>query len=325
MSGLDRRSLLAASVALPMLRPATGHAQAFPSRPVRIIVPAAPGGILDTTARSLAPGLSERLGQSVVVENRSGAGGTIGVTAARNAEPDGHSLLLAHTGEMAINPALMANLPYDPERDFQPVAGGLVAANVLIGHAGAGFSTLTEMVAAARARPGQMAYASPGNGTLNHIATEMFATAAGISLTHVPYRGGGPAGLAVATGEVSLALLALPTALPHVQSGRARVLAVMLRDRSPLSPDWPTAREGGVDVESRIWTGFFAQRAVPAPVVATLTRAILAELASPALRERVAAAGAVPMPLDAPAFGAMVTEEARRFATFVRDRNFRLD
>jgi tripartite-type tricarboxylate transporter receptor subunit TctC len=170
-----------------------------------------------------------------------------------------------------------------------------------------------------------MAYASPGNGTLNHLATEMFAAAAGISLTHVPYRGGGPAGLAVATGEVSLALLALPTALPHVQSGRARVLAVMLRDRTPLAPDWPTAREGGVDVESRIWTGFFAQRAVPAPVVATLSRAILSALAEPALRERFAAAGAVPMPLEAPAFGALVAEEARRFASFVRERNFRLD
>ncbi len=322
MPRLHRRHLMA----LPLACPGTiARAQTFPTRSLRVIVPAAPGGVLDTTVRGIAPALGERLGQSVVVDNRSGAGGSIGVAAARAAEADGHTLLLAHAGEMAINPALMPNLPYDPERDFQPLSGGLLAANVLVAHAGASFSTLREMIAAARARPGQIAYASPGNGTLNHLSTEMLAAAAGISLTHVPYRGGGPAGVAVATGEVSLALLALPTALPHVQSGRARVMGVMLPERSPLAPDWPTAREGGLDFQSSIWTGFFAQRAVPAPIAATLSLALLAVLREAATRERFAAAGAVPMLLDAPAFGALVADDSRRYGTFIRDRNFRIE
>lgn len=301
-------------------------AQNYPQRSVRIIVPAAAGGVLDLTARVIGQHLSDKLGQQFIVENRPGAGGVVGVTAALGAAADGYTLLVAHSGEMAINPALMRDLPYQPQRDFEPVAPGMRTPLLWAANAASPYQTLQQFIDAARAEPGKIAYASAGNGTLNHIIGEMFAAEAKVSLLHVPYRGGGPASAAVAGGEVPTGLLAVSSSAPHVRSGRMRVLALTSGKRASFSPDWPTVAETAIPgFDASIWTGFFIKKGAPAEIVELLDREIAQALASAEVRSRFEAVGAEPMQMSRAEFGKLLANDAERFGAFIREKNIRAE
>jgi tripartite-type tricarboxylate transporter receptor subunit TctC len=267
-------------------------AQSFPSRPVSLIVPSSPAGITDIAARFLGERLSDLWGKQVVVENRPGGGGSIGVASAVRAIPDGYTLLMTTNGELALNPAINAKTKYDYKKDLVPIA--MVTNNpiVLAANTGTPFKTLADVVAAAKAQPGTITWGSPGVGTWNHLTGEWLADALGIKLLHVPYRGGGPAGTALAGGEISLGFLAISSALPHVQSGRVRVLALTSGHRSKVDPDWPTVAEGAVPgFDSKQWVGLYAPAGLDPALRDKIEADVLSVLAQPAVKSRFETAG----------------------------------
>lgn len=256
---LHRRSLLAAALALPLL----GHAQAWPARPIVMIVPQAPGGTNDIVGRLVSQKLAEVLGASVVVENRPGAGGNIGTQAVAKAPRDGHTLLMTISSSQAINPALYRKPGFDPVKDFRPI--GLIGSvpNVLLAHPGFAAKSVPELISMARGRPDEFRYASAGNGTLNHLLGEMLNSMAGIQLQHVPYKGVAPALNDVLGGQVPLLFGSLPSTLPHIQAGRLRALAVSGAARSPLLPDVPTIGETVPGYNGTLWVGLLRLKACP--------------------------------------------------------------
>ena len=228
-------------------------AQDFPSKPIRIVVPFPPGGGVDVGARLLAAKMTERLGWQFVIDNRPGGNGFIAATNIAKSPPDGYSLFMAHVGEIAINPALFANVPYDLDRDFVPITLVGDGPMVYFANSQAPFSTLREFVAAAKAKPDTIAYSSAGNGSLNHLAAEWLAQAAGIKLVHVPFKGGAAAATAVAAGDVPFGVSSIPGLIPHLKSGRVKVLAVTTAKRASFRPDWPTTAELGVgDIDATL-------------------------------------------------------------------------
>src|SRR5688572_18463693 len=231
-------------------------AQDWPNRAIRIIVPFAPGGATDIPARLVAPKLSDALGQPVVVENRTGAGGIVGIQAAAQSQPDGYTMLMATNGELVMNPSIYPKLPYDPFKDFVPVSIMLESPMLLVTSSTSSFNSVADVLAAAKAKPGSVTYATAGTGSTSHVLTEMLAQQAGVKLLHVPYKGGAPASAAAASGEVNMALLNLGSAVNFVKSGKAKALAVTSARRNANFPDWPTAVEAGIPgfVEA-IWVG----------------------------------------------------------------------
>src|SRR2546421_11467412 len=221
-------------------------AQDYPSKPIRILVPFAPGGAVDTSTRILTQKMSERLGWNFVIENRPGGNGFIATTAVAKSAADGYTLLMAHTGEFAVNPALFDNVPYELERDFVPITMVSDAPMLYLARAAAPFNTFQELVREAKAKPGTVTFASPGNGSINHLAGEWLAHAAGIKLQHVPYKGGAPAAAAVGAGDVEFGVMAVPGAAPFIKSGRGKVIGITTAKKSPLDPSWPTPRDAGI-------------------------------------------------------------------------------
>lgn len=292
--GPGRRSLLAAAVAGAMLAPAgVARAQAWPERPVRLIVPFPPGGPSDAVGRIVADELSARLGQPVVVENRGGAGGVVGAAAVAGAT-DRHTLLLASTGHV-VQPALQPRLPYDPFGDFEPVA--LVSATplVVVVPMASPYASLRDLAAAARARPGRLTYASGGNGTMNQLAAELFNAAAGTDVMNVTYRGEGALLPDLVTGKVDIGSLNLPTALPMLGAGRLKALATTGRTRLEDLPQVPTMAEAGFPgVEAYGWQALLAPRATPPDGMARLAAAMADFLAQTSVRARLAGIGALP-------------------------------
>src|SRR5687768_18491136 len=205
---------------------ALAQAQDYPNKPIRMLVPFAPGGAVDTTARVLAQAMQQRVNWQFVIENRPGGNGFIATTAAAKSAPDGYTLLMAHTGEFAVNPALFADVPYELERDFVAITMVSDAPMLYLATAKAPFNTFQELVAQAKAKPGSISYGSAGNGSINHLAGEWLAQAAGIQLLHVPYKGGAPAAAAVAAGDVHFGVMAAPGAMPHIKSGRGKVIGI---------------------------------------------------------------------------------------------------
>ena len=232
-------------VALVVLCGAPAHAQNYPAKPIHIMVPYAPGGITDIAARILGAKLTEAWGQQVVVENKPGGNGFIGMTAGAKGAPDGYTLTMATVGDIAINPAMFKEMPYDMQRDFVPIAMVSDAPMVLAASANAPFKTIDELIAAAKAQPGRLSVATPGNGSVNQIVLEWMALNTDTKFQHIPYKGGAPAAAALAAGDIPLGILASSSAAPHVKSGRVRPLAVTMAKRSKLSPDWPTLAGGG--------------------------------------------------------------------------------
>jgi tripartite-type tricarboxylate transporter receptor subunit TctC len=312
--------------ALVLLCVGPAQAQPYPARPIHIMVPYAPGGITDIAARILGAKLTEVWGQQVVVENKPGGNGFIGMTAGAKAAPDGYTLTMATVGDIAINPAMFKDMPYDMQRDFVPIAMVSDAPMVLAASANAPFTTIPELLAAAKAQPGRLSVATPGNGSVNQIVLEWMALNTGTQFQHIPYKGGAPAAAALAAGDIPLGILASSSAAPHVKSGRARPLAVTMAKRSKFSPEWPTLQEAGVkEVDASNWTALFAPKGTPQPIIDKLNAEVVKILNMPDVKERFAGGGVDVIPSSAADLDARVKQEAERFRVIVQKANIRPD
>jgi tripartite-type tricarboxylate transporter receptor subunit TctC len=298
---------------------AMAAAQEFPSKPIRILVPFAPGGAVDTTARILTQKMTERLNWNFVVENRPGGNGFIATTAVKEAPADGYTLLMAHTGEFSVNPGLFPNVPYDLERDFVAITMVSDAPMLFLASSQVPFNNLQEMVAAAKAKPGAIAWSSAGTGSINHLAGEWLAVAAGIKVLHVPYKGGAPAAAAVAAGDVAYGVLAVPGATPHIKSGRGKVLGITTARKSVLDASWQTPREAGIpDLDASIWSGLFAPKATPRPVVERLNAEVRKTLEQPDVKKRFADSGYETAGMSSEEFLARIKREAERYRQVIQ-------
>jgi tripartite-type tricarboxylate transporter receptor subunit TctC len=294
-------------------------AQEYPGKPIRMLVPFAPGGAVDTTARVLAQAMQQRLGNwQFVIENRPGGNGFIATTAVAKSAADGYTLLMAHTGEFAVNPALFENVPYELERDFVPITMVSDAPMLYLATAKAPFNTFQELVAQAKAKPGGITFGSAGNGSINHLAGEWLAQAAGIQLLHVPYKGGAPAAAAVAAGDVHFGVMAAPGALPHIKSGRGKVIGITTAKKSPLDPSWATPRDAGIaDLDASIWVGLFAPKGTPQPIVERLNKEVRATLADADVKRRFVDTGAEAVGMTPAEFLARIKSDAERYKRVV--------
>lgn len=300
-------------------------AQAYPTRPIRIIVPFAPGGATDAVMRMLGPRLSDNLGQQIVVDNRPGGASTIGMDLVAKSPPDGYTLGVANLS-FAVNPSLFAKLPYNTERDFALVGLVAVVPLVLSVHPSLPVTSSKDLIALARARPGELNYSSSGNGSATQMATELFSYMTGIKMVHVPYTGGGPALLSVLSGQVSVYFGAIPAVLPHFKSGKLRGLGVTTAKRDPAIPDIPSIAEAGVPgYESREWNGLVAPAGTPASVISRLNQAIVKALAAPELSERFAGVGAHPVGSTPEELGAHIRQELDTWAKVIKAAGIRVE
>jgi tripartite-type tricarboxylate transporter receptor subunit TctC len=297
----------------------------YPARPIRMIVPATPGGGTDILARLFAQRFAEAYSQQVVVDNRGGGGGIIGTELVARASPDGHTLLMAFTSH-AINPGLYRKLPYDTLNDFAAIALAATVPNILVVHPGVPVRTVEELVAYVKARPGKVTFASSGTGSSSHLAGVLFARMAGLDMAHIPYKGGAPAQADVMGGQVTLTFANMQSAIPHVRGGRLRGIATSGARRSAAAPDVPTLDESGLKgYEANSWFGLFTAARVPAPIVTKLNAEVLRSLQVPEVKERMAAQGAEPIPMTAPEFGQFVRAEVTKWARVVKEAGARVD
>ena len=294
-------------------------AQEYPTRPIRFLVAFAPGGVVDTAARVLTSKMSERLGWHFVVDNRTGGNGLIGGNIAAKAPPDGYTILLAHTGEFAINQWIFKSIPFDIERDFIPITMVNDGPMLVVVNSTSPIGSFKDLIATAKAKPGQLSYGSPGSGAVNHLATEWLAAAAGIKLLHVPYKGGAPAVAAVAQGDVLLTVAGVPGVLPHLNSGRVKVLGVTTAKRWDFGRDWVPATEAGIPgVDASIWTGLFAPKGVPKQIVNKIYAEVAATLKQPDVKERFATLGSEPVSMSPAEFATRVKQDAERYRKIVQ-------
>ncbi len=290
---LSRRLALLGAGALAT-QPRIALGQAYPTRPVRMIVPFVPGGGADATARFVAEPLGQELGQTVIIENRGGAGGTIGTVAVAQAPADGYTLLYGTPGPLITNPLLMSSLPYDAERDFAPVSLLTKGAYLLSVHRDVPARNVAELIALARQKPGELTYASSGIGAGSHLAGELLCMMTGIRMSHVPYRGTGPALQDVASGRVTLSIDTYGPMIPMIQSGNLRPLAVTSLTRNPELPDIPTIAETVPGFEVTVVNYLCVRSGTPRPIIDRLNQAVVKVLADPGLHERMRAAGSSP-------------------------------
>jgi tripartite-type tricarboxylate transporter receptor subunit TctC len=321
-------SLIAPSLAWAILTltSAQAHSQDYPAKPIRIVVPFSPGGVADNSARVVADPLGARLGQQVLVENRPGASGNIGTLAVAQAAPDGYTLLLGFDGTMVINPHVFPKIPFDTLKDFAPVTKLGDATLILVAHPSVPARDLAEFIAHAKARPGPFAYGTSGTGGTPHLAGELLKLRTGISLEHVPYKGGGQAITDVVGGQIPLVFTAIATAQQYVRTGRLVGLGVPGATRSAALPDVPTFAESGLpgfDVSS--WTGIFAPAGTPRPVIDKLQRELAAVLRTAFVRERYAVLGIEPVGNSSQEFGDQVRADLARWEKVVREANVRLE
>jgi tripartite-type tricarboxylate transporter receptor subunit TctC len=311
---------------LGLLMGAAVHAQNFPTRPLKVIVPQPPGGGFDAGARILAEPLAALLGQPVVVENKPGGGTIVGTDAVAKAEPDGYTLLLGASANIVYSAALYKTLPFDTKKDFVPV--GLAVANTytLVGRSDLPFGSLREVVEFARANPGKLTYASAGNGTGQHIAATVLWHLAGVKLTHVPYKGAQPAYQDLLPGRVDLFFDATQTAKGQIEAGRVRPLAVSGPERLAIHPGVPTVRETGVaDFEMVSWLGYFAPAATPAPVLARLRADFAKAAAMPEITARFEKSGLRPLRLSIPETEALVARDIAKWTSLIRSAGISAD
>jgi len=320
-----RRDVLSATAAAALLGalPRAARAQAWPARPIRMIVAFAPGGFTDIAARLLAERLSAALGQAVTVDNRAGAGGIIGTEAAARSPADGYTVLMGTISTHAMNVGLYRSLPYDPVADFAPVSGVATSPNLLAAHPSKGIADVAGLIARARAEPGVLTFASGGNGTSSHLAGELFKSLAGVDLLHVPFRSTAPAASALVAGQVDVMFDTLPSALPHVREGRLKGLGVTSAQRLASLPELPTVAETVPGFEMGVWTALFVPAGTPAPVVARLDAATREAL--PQLRDRFSALGLEPFPAGPDALGAYLRAEIAKWTGVVRAAHISID
>jgi len=301
-------------------------AQTYPSKPVRFVVSFPPGGSADLMARALAPRLSERLGQQVLVENRPGAGGNIGVDAVAKAAPDGHVIGLAAAGALAVNVSLYPSMPFNPEKDLAPITSLAMIPFFLIANPSLPAKDLRELIAAAKAKPGVLSFGHGGQGSAMHLSGELLKMMAGIEMQAVPYKGSGPVAADVLGGQVALGVTDVPAAIANVRAGKLRALAVTTKRRIAAAPEVPTFEEAGVPgYESIGWFGAVAPAGTPAAIVERLNTEMVAALAQPEIRDRVLQAGAEPFTSSAQEFAAMIRDETRKWARVIKTANVKLN
>ncbi len=315
---MNRREMLTAMAALAV--PLRAFAQAsYPSSPIRIIVPFPPGGSTDILGRAIGQALSEAWRQPVIIDNKPGAGGTIGAEAAAKAEPNGYTLFMGHIGTLAVNPTLRPNLRYDAIKDFAPVALVAKVPNVLVVNPGVPARSVAELVALAKAKPGTLTYSSGGVGSAANLATEYFKLETGAPITHIPYKGSAQAVTDIVSGQVSMTLTGLPPLLGHIRNGRLRALATASATRLPQLPGVPTIAESGLPgFEATQWYGIVAPAGTPRPIVDRLAQQIQRSLATPELKKHLEAQGAQPESVGPDAFGKLIRSEIERWAKVIR-------
>lgn len=299
--------------------PAIG-ASAYPERPIRLIIPSPPGGGTDTSTRAIVPKMSEILNQTIVLDNRPGASGNLGAEIAAKAPADGYTLVAAIASHTS-NPAVMRKVAFDLVRDFAPIARTISLPNMLVSHPSLPAKTTKELIAFAKARPGQLNYASGGIGSIQHLAMELFLNMAGLKVSHVPYKGVAPAATDVIAGHVPLLAANMLTLLPHVKSGKMRAYGVTSAARSPAAPDIPTIAEAGLaGYEAVQWFGLLAPAGTPRDITGKLHGAVVQAMQDPAVRQRFLAGGADPTPSSSPeAFGKQIREEVAKWAKVAKD------
>ena len=301
-------------------------AQSWPAKPIRLISPFAPGGGTDITCRSIAPKLSAALGQQVVVDNRGGAGGMVGVELAAKAPPDGYTLVLGTIGPIAINVSLYEKMTYDPAKDLIPVTQAANALNVLVVHPSVPAKTVREFIALAKSRPGQLNFGSSGPGATDHLAGELFNAMTGAKVIHVPYKGGAPAMLDLIGGNVHLVFSTVSTAIGSIKAGKVRPLGMTGNQRFELMPEIPTISEAGLKgFEVNNWYGLFAPAGTPQNIVARLHAEAAKALASPDVKRRLLESGIVATASSPEQFAAYVKNETQRWAKVIRDARIKLD
>jgi tripartite-type tricarboxylate transporter receptor subunit TctC len=315
-----------AVAACALLAAGAAMAQPYPAKPVRLIIGFAAGGGTDVVARALAQQLTEMLGQPVTVDNRTGAGGIIATELLAKAPPDGYTLGVGSAAGFAINPNLVAKLPYDPVRDFAPIGLFATLSYAIDVHPSLPVKTLRDLVALARAKPGQLNYGSAGLGSSTHLAIEQMLLAANVRMTHVPYKGNTPAMTALMSGEVAIVFDPVITSLPQIRAGRVRALAVTTAKRSALLPEIPTASEAGIKgYEAGNWFGMFAPAGTPQPVLDRLNAAVNAAMTSAPMRERMAQQGAEPLSGTPQQLTDHVRSELAKFAKIVKSAGIRTE
>ena len=298
----------------------------YPTKPLRMIVPFAPGGGNDILGRAVGQRLSEVVGQPVIIENRAGAGGETGAAAAVQAAPDGYTILLGSVGTFAHNPALKANLSYDPARDFAPVSLLATSAFIVVVNPSLPVKNIRELVALAKAQPGKLNFCSAGMGSSVHMTAELFKYVAGVDMVHVPYKGSSPAMIELIAGQTQLMFSTMPPALPHVQSGKLRAIAVTTAKRDALMPDIPTVGESGVPgfvVEN--WQGIVVPKQTPPAIVRKLNRDLAAALKRPGMADVLKAQGLEAAPSAPEAFGELIRTEIAKYAKVVKAANIKID
>ena len=302
------------------------RAQSWPTKPIRLIVPFTPGGTTDILARALAPKLLPALGQNVIIDNRPGAGGSLGAGEAARAEADGNTLLMGHIGTLAVNPSLYPKLSYDPVKSFAPVAWVARVPNVLVVNTASSITSLKELIARAKANPGKLTYSSGGNGSAAHITFEFLKLRTGIFVSHIPYRGTAPSVTDLLGGQVDTTFTGAPAVMPHIKSGRLRALAVSSNARMAALPDVPTVAESGFPgFDADQWYGIVAPAGIPPDVVAKLNAVINKALALPEVSLQLASEGAVPVQTTPQVFAELIAREIPRWREVVRAGNVKPD
>ncbi len=317
---MDHRAALRLAATLAVLAPHPAAADAYPAKPIRLVVAFPPGGGTDIIARSIAHKLAERFAQQVVVDNRPGAGGNIGTDIVAKSAPDGYTILMGSAGPLAINASLFAKMPFDPIKDLAPVTLAASTPNVLVVHPSLPARTVKELIALARAKPGEINFASSGHGTPAHLAGELFNSMAGVKLVHIPYKGAAPALADLLGGQVQIMFSTMPPALPHVKDGKLRALAVTSRKRSPATPELPTMDEAALPgFEAITWHGVVVPAGTPAAIIARLNREIVAILHLPEVVERLSGQGAEALGSTPEEFAAYIKSESAKWAKVVRE------
>ncbi len=318
--------LCGALLALAIPVSAQQHQQNFPSRPVRFVVPFAPGGSTDTLARTMGVKLADALGQQVVVDNRPGGNGDIGMLIVAKAPPDGHTIVLGYIANLAIFPSLSARMPYDPVKDYAPITQPASSPNVMTAHPSVPARTLQELIALAKAKPGQLSFASTGVASVGHLTGELLNNLAGVKMTHIPYKGGGQAIIDLLGGHVQVMFSGFTAAMPHIKSGKIRALAITGAKRSPALADVPTiAEQGFPGVEATAWYGVLAPANTPKPVITRLHGELVRILKLPDVAQRLDGLGFEIVGSTPEEFGAYIKTEIRKWEKVVRASGAKAD
>ena len=320
-----RRLLAAAGIALSLVLPTFAQAQAYPTKPIKLVVPYPPGGPTDIVARLVAQKLSEQMGQPVVIDNRPGAGGNPGAEMVARSAPDGYTLVVATTAH-AINPSLFKNLGYSLSKDFAPLSQLTSGPLVIVANPGLPANNVAELIALAKAKPGELNFASSGNGQSTHLSAELFAAMAGVKMNHIPYKGSAPALTDTMGGQTQLMFDTMLSAMPHVKGGKLKALAVTSSARSPVAPDVPTVAESGLPgYEAIAWNGLLAPAGTPPEVVARLSAELKKALASPDVKDKFEAQGFAATWNTPADFGRFMAAEVEKWGKVVKISGAKVD